>query len=52
MVKSTGKTDPVKVLSLCDGMGGGALALQNVGANIDRYVAVEADSKNHDLCLS
>lgn len=44
MVKTTGKTDPVTVLSLCDGMGGGALALQNVGASIDRYVAVEVDS--------
>ena len=35
----------VTVLSICDGMGCAAMALKNNSADIDRYVAVEIDSK-------
>ena len=35
---------PVTVVSICDGMGGSALALKSVNATVDRYIAYELDT--------
>lgn len=36
-------TEPVEVLSMYDGMSCGRIALQNLGANVERYFAYEID---------
>jgi hypothetical protein len=40
----------VTVFSVCDGMGCGATSLQNCGADVTRYVAVEIDLAARTVC--
>ena len=40
----------VAVVSVCDGMGCAALALQNCGAEFDKYVAFEIDVQSREVC--